>query len=156
MPTPNPTTSTTTRVGLTSLSQTAVAFWTLTVGTLVMLILIATLAAVTRLPDATSGTVLAVFPPRTPTDDVFAAVDQTDARIIRATLFSNAWIVESQAPDFVGRLRGAGALAAWKPVSGVSFAVGGCGFGAIMSNDPAFDAAAQDIRRLQIPAEQSL
>ena len=32
----------------------------------------------------------------------------------------------------------AGALGAWQPVSGVSFAVGGCGFGAVLSNDPLF------------------
>ena len=120
------------------LSQSAIAFWALTVGTLAVLGLSVVLAIVTRLPSSTSGTVLAVFPPRTPADEVFAAIDQTNARIIRATLFSNAWIVENNQPDFVARLRDAGALGAWKPVSGVSFAVGGCGFGAILSNDPAF------------------
>ena len=123
------------------LAQSVVAFWALLVGAVAMLALALILALVTRLPQSTSGTVLAVFPPRTPADIVFAAIDQTDARVIRATLFSNAWIVESQAPDFVARLQKAGALGAWKPVSGVSFAVGGCGFGAILSNDPAFNAS---------------
>ena len=41
-------------------------------------------------------------------------------------------------PGFVGALKAAGALGAWQPVSGVSFAVGGCGFGAVLSNDPLF------------------
>lgn len=121
------------------ISQTAVTFWALAAGTAAILVLTVIMAAVTRLPESTSGTVLAVFPPRTPADQVFAAIEQTDARVIRATLFSNAWILENQAPDFVARLQEAGALAAWKPVSGVSFAVGGCGFGAMLSNDPAFD-----------------
>lgn len=117
------------------------AFWALLLGLVAMLGLSVALAAVTRLPKNTSGTVLAVFPPRTPTDAVFAAIDETEARVIRATLFSNAWIVESQAPNFVARLQNAGALGAWKPVSGVSFAIGGCGFGAILSNDPAFEVS---------------
>ncbi|MAV47789.1 MAG: hypothetical protein CMM70_07970 [Rhodospirillaceae bacterium] len=107
---------------------------------MVVVMLVVVMAVVTRLPGSYSGTVLAVFPPRTPADQVFAAIDETDARIIRATLFSNAWIVEEQSPGFVARLREAGALAAWKPISGVSFAVGGCTFGAILANDPAFDA----------------
>lgn len=121
------------------MSQSTVAFGALTLGTLALLALSVILAIVTRLPSTTSGTVLAVFPPRTPADEVFAVIDETNARVIRATLFSNAWIVENNQPDFVARLTGAGALGAWKPVSGVSFAVGGCGFGAILSNDPAFE-----------------
>ena len=121
------------------LSHSAVAFWAMTVGAVAMLALAAVLAVVTRLPSDTSGTVLAVFPPRTPVQEVIAAIDQTQARIIRATLFSNAWIVESGEPEFVARLQDAGAFGAWKPVSGVSFAVGGCGFGAILSNDPVFE-----------------
>ncbi len=116
-------------------SQTAVAFWALTVGVLAMMVLSVALALATRLPQDFSGTVLAVFPPRTPADVVFDAIDQTDARVIRATLFSNAWIIENTDPDFVARLRDAGAIGAWKPVSGVSFAVGGCGFGSILSNE---------------------
>ncbi len=116
-------------------SQTAVAFWALTVGVLAMMVLSVALALATRLPQDFSGTVLAVFPPRTPADVVFDAIDQTDARVIRATLFSNAWIIENTDPDFVERLRDAGAIGAWKPVSGVSFAVGGCGFGSILSNE---------------------
>jgi len=116
-------------------SQTAVAFWALTVGVLTMMALSVVLALVTRLPQEFSGTVLAVFPPRTPADEVFEAIDQTEARIIRATLFSNAWIIENTDPDFVARIKAAGALGAWKPVSGVSFAVGGCGFGSMLSND---------------------
>lgn len=125
------------------LTQSAIAFWALTAGTLTVLGLSVVLAIVTRLPSTTSGTVLAVFPPRTPADEVFAAIDETNARVIRATLFSNAWIVENNQPDFVARLQNAGALGAWKPVSGVSFAVGGCGFGAILSNDPAFEVSAK-------------
>ena len=121
------------------MSQSTVAFGALTLGTLALLALSVILAIVTRLPSTTSGTVLAVFPPRTPADEVFAAIDETNARVIRATLFSNAWIVENNQPDFVARLTSAGAFGAWKPVSGVSFAVGGCGFGAILSNDPAFE-----------------
>ncbi|MGB0822775.1 MAG: hypothetical protein ACPGSK_01435, partial [Alphaproteobacteria bacterium] len=79
-----------------------------------------------------------VFPPRTPQDQIFAAIEQSDARILRATRLSNAWILEGTEPGFVGALKAAGALGAWQPVSGVSFAVGGCGFGAVLSNDPLF------------------
>lgn len=118
------------------LSQTRVTAWALFTGTLALFALALALAVVTRLPDQTSGTVLALFPPRASQDRVFEAIAETDARIIRATLFSNAWIIESTAPDFVARLKQAGAIGAWKPVSGVSFAVGGCGFGEILSNDP--------------------
>ena len=100
--------------------------------------LLVALALVTRLEDETSGAVLAVFPPRTPQDQIFAAIEQSDARVLRATRLSNAWILEGTQTGFVGALKAAGALGAWKPVSGVSFAVGGCGFGAVLSNDPLF------------------
>ena len=60
---------------------------------------------------------------------------------LRATRLSNAWILEGSSPGFVGALKAAGALGAWKPVSGVSFAVGGCGFGAVLSNDPLLSPA---------------
>ena len=120
----------------TAVSTVWVTFWTLTVGGLSILVLLVALALVTRLENASSGAVLALFPPRTPQDEIFAAIDQTDARVLRATRLSNAWILEGSSPGFVGALKAAGALGAWKPVSGVSFAVGGCGFGAVLSNDP--------------------
>ena len=123
------------------LSQTKVTAWALFTGVVAVLALAVVLALVTRLPDETSGTVLAVFPPRSSQDEVFEAIAETDARIIRATLFSNAWIIENTEADFVARLKEAGALGAWKPVSGVSFAVGGCGFGEILSNDFNVEAA---------------
>ena len=115
-----------------------VTFWTLTTGGVAIVVLLVALALVTRLEDETSGAVLAVFPPRTPQDRIFAAIEQSDARILRATRLSNAWIPEGTEPGFVGALKAAGALGAWQPVSGVSFAVGGCGFGAVLSNDPLF------------------
>ncbi len=115
-----------------------VTFWTLTTGGLAIVVLLIALALVTRLEDETSGAVLAVFPPRTAQDQIFAAIEQSDARVLRATRLSNAWILEGTQTGFVGALKSAGALGAWKPVSGVSFAVGGCGFGAVLSNDPLF------------------
>ena len=115
-----------------------VTFWTLTTGGVAIVVLLVALALVTRLEDETSGAVLAVFPPRTPQDQIFAAIEQSDARILRATRLSNAWILEGTEPGFVGGLKAAGALGAWQPLSGVSFAVGGCGFGAVLSNDPLF------------------
>jgi hypothetical protein len=115
-----------------------VTFWTLTTGGLAIVVLLVALALVTRLKDETSGAVLAVFPPRTPQDQIFAAIEQSDARVLRATRLANAWILEGTQTGFVGALKSAGALGAWKPVSGVSFAVGGCGFGAVLSNDPLF------------------
>ena len=115
-----------------------VTFWTLTTGGVAIVVLLVALALVTRLEDETSGAVLAVFPPRTPQDRIFAAIEQSDARILRATRLSNAWILEGTEPGFVGALKATGALGAWQPVSGVSFVVGGCGFGAVLSNDPLF------------------
>ena len=115
-----------------------VTFWTLTTGGLAIVVLLIALALVTRLEDETSGAVLAVFPPRTAQDQIFAAIEQSDARVLRATRLSNAWILEGTQTGFVGALKSAGALGAWKPVSGVSFAVGGCGFEAVLSNDPLF------------------
>ena len=115
-----------------------VTFWTLTSGGLAIVVLLVALALVTCLEDETSGAVLAVFPPRTPQDQIFAAIELSDARVLRATRLSNAWILEGTQTGFVGALKSAGALGAWKPVSGVSFAVGGCGFGAVLSNDPLF------------------
>lgn len=78
------------------------------------------------LPDERSGTVVAVFPPDTEADDIFAAVLNADGRLVNATWFDSAWLVHSDQTGFVGRLREQGAWAAFRPALFQPLTLGGC------------------------------
>lgn len=98
----------------------AVATLALWLGLMVPLILVA------RLPDDRAGTVLAVFRPSSTPTDILAAIITADASIVRTTWFSTGWVVHSDHPGLVGRLRAAGAWAAFEPVAADIVAVSGC------------------------------
>lgn len=98
----------------------AVATLALWLALMVPLILLA------RLPDDRAGTVLAVFRPGTATTDILSAIIAADASIVRTTWFSTAWVVSSDQPGLVGRLRAAGAWGAFEPVAGDVVAISGC------------------------------
>jgi len=97
-----------------------VATLALWLGLMVPLILLA------RLPDDRAGTVLVVFRPGVAATDILSAIVTSDASIVRTTWFSSAWVVSSDQPGLVGRLRAAGAWAAFEPVAGDIVAVSGC------------------------------
>lgn len=78
------------------------------------------------LPPEGSGIVIAVFP--TGTDSTTAATASTaaGARILSATWFDNMLVVENETAGFVGRLREAGAIAAFRNVSFAGLSFVGC------------------------------
>ncbi len=78
------------------------------------------------LPEQATGTVVVVFPPTMPADQVFAGVLHADGVLARETWFENVWIVYSNREGFVGRLKSQGALIIFAPVPFDSVAVGGC------------------------------
>ncbi len=65
------------------------------------------------LPPQASGTVLAVFPPATASDEIFANLIRAGGRPLRETWLSFVWVVSSDKPGFVGRLRAEGAIGAY-------------------------------------------
>ncbi|MGE0714595.1 MAG: hypothetical protein AB7P02_04055 [Alphaproteobacteria bacterium] len=78
------------------------------------------------LPPEGAGTVLALFPPGFGDVETLAAVAAADGRLVRGTWLPNLVLVDDAAAGFVGRLRAAGALAAYTPFDlGPAF-VGGC------------------------------
>ena len=86
------------------------------------------MAAVMRhaaLPSEASGTMLAVFEPGTPEDDVFASLTRADARIVKPSGLSFIWVVSSDEPGLAGKLRREGALGAYRELP-VSPVIAGC------------------------------
>jgi len=109
----------------------------LVVATLVLWLgLMVPLIQLARLPDDRTGTVLVVFRPGTATADILSAIIAADASIVRTTWFSAGWVVNSDQPGLVGRLRAAGAWAAFEPIAGDIVAVSGC-MGPLPPVDPA-------------------
>lgn len=86
----------------------------------------AILLAAGALPPDRAGTVAVLFPPTTGELAAFAAVAAADGALVRTTLLPNLVIADGREPGFVGRLRQAGALAAYPPLD-IGFAmIGGC------------------------------
>jgi hypothetical protein len=77
------------------------------------------------LPPEASGTMLAVFEPGTPEDDVFASLTRADARILKPSGLSFIWVVSSDEPGLAGRLQREGALGAYRELP-VSPVIAGC------------------------------
>ena len=77
------------------------------------------------LPPEASGTMLAVFEPGTPEDDVFASLTRADARILKPSGLSFIWVVSSDEPGLAGRLQREGALGTYRELP-VSPVIAGC------------------------------
>jgi len=77
------------------------------------------------LPPEASGTMLAVFEPGTPEDEVFASLTRADARIVKPSGLSFIWVVSSDEPGLAGKLRREGALGAYRELP-VSPVIAGC------------------------------
>ena len=77
------------------------------------------------LPPEASGTMLAVFEPGTPADDVFASLTRADARIVKPSGLGFIWVVASDEPGLAGRLHREGALGAYRELP-VSPVIAGC------------------------------
>ena len=67
------------------------------------------------LPRTASGRMAVVFPPWWPGSRAIAAVGAADGRIVDAASVGFVWMVSGDGPALVGRLRAAGALAAFHP-----------------------------------------
>ncbi len=77
------------------------------------------------LKEEDAGTVLAVFPPGTPSGDAFAAVVRAGGQPVRQTWIPFAWVAKADGQGFVGRLKQEGAMTAYGELS-VGPALGGC------------------------------
>ena len=94
----------------------------------VIAIWLAGMAVVMRhaaLPPEASGTMLAVFEPGTPEDEVFASLTRADARIVKPSGLGFIWVVASDQPGLAGRLRREGALGAYRDLP-LSPVIAGC------------------------------
>ncbi|MGF1628456.1 MAG: hypothetical protein ACFCUT_03200 [Kiloniellaceae bacterium] len=83
------------------------------------------------LPESAGGRVLAVFPPTLGADARLLAIAEADGRPVMSFLDGLVWLTEpaddrSGAPGFVGRLKAAGAWAAYHPDSFAVLPQGGC------------------------------
>lgn len=62
------------------------------------------------LPNHASGTLLVVFPPQLKASSVYQRVLAADGRLLQpVSWLGNAWVVYSETPAFVSRLKAAGA-----------------------------------------------
>ena len=82
-------------------------------------------------PPEGSGIVIAVFPPGTDSTAVAAASATIGARILSTTWFDNMLIVEDETAGFAGRLREAGAIAAFRNISFAGLSFVGCVGGSV-------------------------
>ncbi len=62
------------------------------------------------LPPEATGKVLAVFPPGTDSDDIFAGLIRAGGKPLRKTWLDFVWVVSSSEPGFAGRLKAEGAI----------------------------------------------
>ncbi len=86
----------------------------------------ALLLAFGALPADRSGTVAVLFPPATGSLAALAAIAAADGTLVRDTLLPNVMIADGRDPGFVGRLRAAGAIAAYPPIDLGPVMIGGC------------------------------
>jgi hypothetical protein len=87
-----------------------------------------------------SGKVFAVFPPGTAESEAFAAIVMAGGAPLRTVLGGWGWIAHDDAAGFVGRLRAAGALAAFRGAPG-GLALAGCF--AFLADQPRLDPFAR-------------
>lgn len=86
----------------------------------------AALLAFGALPPERAGTVAVLFPPATDGLAALAAVAAADGALVRTTALPNLVIADGREPGFVGRLRAAGAIAAYPPLDIGLVMIGGC------------------------------
>lgn len=94
----------------------------------VIAIWIAVMAALMRagaLPAEASGTMLAIYQPGTPQDEIFASLTRAEARVVRPSAFGFIWVVGGDAPGLAGRLKANGALGAYRDLP-ISPTIAGC------------------------------
>jgi hypothetical protein len=77
------------------------------------------------LPPEASGTMLAVFEPGTPEDEIFASLTRASARVLRPSGLGFIWVVGGDEPGLAGRLTHEGALGAYRDLP-VSPVIAGC------------------------------
>jgi hypothetical protein len=89
------------------------------------LAIMAVLMRQAALPPEASGTMLAVFDPGTPGDQVFASIVASGAKPIRETAFGFIWVVNGEEPGLAGRLAQNGAIGAYDKLP-LSPTIAGC------------------------------
>jgi hypothetical protein len=88
------------------------------------------------LPEEAGGRVLVVFPPSLPADARLLAIIEAEGRPVLPLAGGIAWLAESEAPGFVGRLTAAGAWAAYRPAVFAVLPEGGCFFISVRKPGP--------------------
>lgn len=78
------------------------------------------------LPHDAAGMMLAAFPLSHNDDAIFAAVAAAGGAPVRRTWFPGAWVVTAEEPGFAGRLKEAGAWAAFGSAPVGLPTLGGC------------------------------
>jgi len=78
------------------------------------------------LPEEAGGRVLVIFPPNLTADHRLLAIAAAEGGPVLPLAGGLAWIAESEAPGFVGRLTAAGAWAAYRPDAFAVLPDGGC------------------------------
>lgn len=92
---------------------------------IVWLIAMALIMRAGALPAEASGTMLAVFNPGTPQDQIFASLVNAGAKPIRETSFGFIWVVAGDEPGLSGRLRANGAIGNYRNLP-LSPTIAGC------------------------------
>ncbi len=90
------------------------------------LVVMAVALPLAALPDSAGGRVLAVFPPGLPAEQRLLAIAAADGLPVLPLLGGLAWLAESESDSFVGRLKAAGAWAAFAPELFAVLPDGGC------------------------------
>jgi hypothetical protein len=108
-----------------------------TLAWLALMLVVLRLAA---LAPEDNGKLFVVFPPGTSEPAAFAAIVAAGGAPLRTVLGGWGWIAYDDAPAFVGRLQGAGALAAFRGAPG-GFALAGCF--AFIADQPRLDPFAR-------------
>jgi hypothetical protein len=91
----------------------------------VWLIAMAAIMRAGTLPAEASGTMLAVFNPGTPQDQIFASLVNAGAKPIRETSFGFIWVVTGDDPGLSGRLLGQGSIGNYRNLP-LSPTIAGC------------------------------
>ncbi len=92
---------------------------------IVWLIAMAVIMRAASLPAEASGTMMAVFNPGTPHDQIFASLVNAGAKPIRETSFGFIWIVAGDEPGLSGRLKANGSIGNYRNLP-LSPTIAGC------------------------------
>ena len=89
-----------------------------------LMIMVMLVRASALAPEAT-GTMLAVFEPKTTSDQAFAAIANAGGKPIRQSSFSFIWIVSGDEKGLAGKLKANGAIGAYRELP-ISPMIAGC------------------------------